>query len=50
MADVEDHNANDMANCPVSQELKDEHCMPSVLQVMREQAGLLDDEETDNQK
>ena len=50
MAEVEDHNANDMANCPVSQELKDEHCMPPVLQVMPEEAGLLDDEGTGNRK
>jgi hypothetical protein len=50
MADVEDHNANDMANCLVSQELKDEHCMPPVLLVMLEEAGLLDDEGTDNKE
>ena len=51
MAEVEDHNANNMANCPVSQELKDEHCMPPVLQVMLEEAEKpSDDEGTDNKK
>jgi len=48
--EVEAHNADDMANCPAFQELKDEHCMPPVLQVMLEEAGLLDDEGTDNEK
>jgi hypothetical protein len=33
-----------MANCPVAQELKDEHCGSPVLQAMFEQAGLLDGE------
>lgn len=40
--EVEAHNANDMADCPVYQELKDEHCGPPVLQKMFEDAGLLD--------
>ena len=48
--EVEAHNADGMPNCPAFQELKDEHCMPPVLQVMFEQAGLLDDEGADEQK
>jgi len=36
MEEVEAHNADDMANCPVFQELKDEHSMPPVLQSMLE--------------
>jgi hypothetical protein len=45
MEEVEAHNADDMANCPVFQLLKHEDCGPPVLQVMFEQAGLLDDKE-----
>jgi len=45
MEEVEAHNANDMAACPVFQQLKDEHCMPPVLQMMFEDAGLLDEDE-----
>jgi len=40
----EAHTADIMAACPVFQELKDENCMPPVLQQMFEDAGLLDSE------
>lgn len=50
MDDVEAHNADGMANCSVFQELKDEHCGPPVLQAMFEQAGLMGDENVDEQK
>jgi len=39
------HNADGMKACPVHEALKDEHCMPPVLQIMLEQAGLLKEEE-----
>jgi hypothetical protein len=42
MEEVEAHNADGMANCTVFQELKDEHCMPPVMQAMFEQADLKD--------
>lgn len=45
MDEVEAHNANDMANCPAFQELKDEHCTPPVLQAMLERAETPNDEE-----
>ncbi len=45
MEEVEAHNADDMANCPAFQELKDEHCMPPVLQAMLDRAEKLSDEE-----
>jgi len=50
MEEVEAHNADGMANCPVSQDLKGEHCMPPVLQAMFEQAGFLNDDGTDEVK
>jgi len=50
MEEVEAHNADGMANCPVSQDLKGEHCMPPVLQAMFEQAGFLNDVGTDEVK
>ena len=46
----EAHTADEMANCPVFQELKDQQCMPPVLQAMFEQAELLPDEEPDDEK
>jgi hypothetical protein len=45
--EVWEHNANGMKACPVFQESKDEHCMPPVLQVAFENAGLLNDEKAD---
>jgi hypothetical protein len=42
--EVEAHNADDMANCPAFQELKDEHCMPPVLQAMFEATEKSSDE------
>lgn len=45
MEEVETHNADDMARCPIFQELKNEHCMPPVLQAMFEDANLIDDED-----
>jgi len=45
MEEVEAHNADGMKACPVHEELKDEHCMPPVLQIMLEQAGLLKEDE-----
>jgi hypothetical protein len=50
MDEVEAHNANGMAACAVSQELKEEHCMPPVLQMMSENAGLLPKDGTDAQE
>lgn len=44
MDEVYDHNVDNMANCPVFQELKDEHCGPPVLQHTFEQAELPDGE------
>jgi hypothetical protein len=41
------HNANDSAACPVFQELKDQHCMPPVLQMMFGDAGLLNEKDDD---
>jgi len=46
MDEVEAHNADQMANCPVFQELKGEHCGPPVLHAMFEQAGFLNDDGT----
>jgi hypothetical protein len=37
-----EHHANDSATCPVFQKLKEQHCMPPVLQMMFEDAGILD--------
>jgi hypothetical protein len=48
MDEVEAHNADNMAACEVSQALKDEHCMPPVLQMMFKNAGFLNDEDTDD--
>jgi hypothetical protein len=45
--EAKEHNANDLAECPVFQQLKDEHCMPPVLQMMLEDAGLLDENDDD---
>jgi len=50
MEEVQAHNADDMAACPAFQDLKEEQCMPPVLQVMFEQAGFLSDEEPDDEK
>jgi hypothetical protein len=50
MAEVEAHNADNMADCPIHQQLKGEQCLPPVLQAMFEQADFFDDEGTDNQK
>jgi len=50
MEESEKHTANEMANCPAFQELKDQQCMPPVLQAMFEQAELLPDEEPDDEK
>jgi hypothetical protein len=50
MEEVEAHNADDMADCSIQQQLKGEQCMPPVLRAMFEEAGLLDDEATDNPK
>jgi hypothetical protein len=41
--EAEAHNANDSAACPVFQEMKREHCMPPVLQMMLEDAGVPDE-------
>jgi hypothetical protein len=43
MAEVKTHNADEMKECPVFQELKGQQSMPPVLQDMLEDAGLLDD-------
>ena len=43
MADDEAHIADEMAACSVFQELKDEHCMPPVLQAMLDETEVLDD-------
>ncbi len=45
MDEMEAHNPNDMAECPVFQQFKDEGGMPPVLQMMPEDAGLLDEDE-----
>jgi hypothetical protein len=50
MEEVEAHNADDMPDCPAFQTLKDENCMPPVMQAMLEQAGLLDDDSADEEK
>ena len=50
MEDHEAHTADEMAACPAFQELKDERCMPPVLQAMFENVGLLADEEADDEK
>lgn len=47
--EIKAHNADDMAECPVFQELKDEPCMPPVLQVALENAGLFEDDKTDEE-
>jgi len=38
--EVAEHNADHLAKCPVFQQLKDEDCMPPVMQVMLENVGL----------
>jgi hypothetical protein len=50
MEEVETHNADDMAACEAFQQLKGHQAMPPVLQAMMEEAGLLDDEGTDDEK
>ena len=45
----EAHTANVMAACPAFQELKGQQCMPPVLQAMFENAGLLDDQEANDE-
>lgn len=42
MAEVEEHNANDMQGCSVFQELKDEDCGPPVLCQMLQNSRLSD--------
>lgn len=44
MDESEAHTANEMADCPVFQELKDQHFMPPVLEMMLEDVRLRDDE------
>ena len=43
-AEANAHHANDSAVCPAVQELKDQHCMPPVLQMMFEDAGIFDED------
>ena len=50
MDEVQAHNADGMAACTVSQELKDEHSVPPVLQMMFENAGFLNNGDTDDEK
>ena len=50
MEEHEAHTADEMANCPAFQELKGQQGMPPVLQAMFENAGLLDDQEADDEK
>jgi hypothetical protein len=47
--EVAAHNADDMKACSVYQELRDDHCMPPVLQVALENAGLLDNEKANEE-
>ena len=42
--DAKAHHANDSAPCPVFQQLREQHCMPPVLQMMFQDAGSLDDD------
>jgi hypothetical protein len=44
MDEVEAHNADEMTDCPMFQELKDKDCGPPVLEQLFQQAGLLDGE------
>lgn len=46
----EAHVADEMAGCPVFQELKDENCMPPGIQAMFEQTGLLPNEGPEDEK
>jgi len=50
MEKVQAHNADDMADCPIHQQLKGEQCLPPLLEAMFEEAGFLDGEATDNQQ
>ena len=50
MDEVQAHNADDMAACEAFQELKGQQGMPPVLQAMFEHAGLLPEEEPDDEK
>ena len=50
MDEIQTHNANDMANCAVFQELKDQDCGPPVLQMLFENAGLLHEGDADDQE
>jgi hypothetical protein len=38
------HHANDSKDCPVFQQLRGQHYMPPVLQMMFENAGLMDED------
>jgi hypothetical protein len=38
------HHVNDSAACQVFQQLKEQHCMPPVLQMMFEDAGIFDED------
>jgi hypothetical protein len=49
MNEVEAHNANDMAACEAFQELKGHQGMPPVLQAMSEEAGILPNEDPDDE-
>jgi hypothetical protein len=49
LEEVEEHNGDDMANCPAFQELKDEQCMPPVLQMMLEETEKSKDEEKNDE-
>ena len=46
----EAHTADDMASCPVFQKFKDQPCEPPVLQMMLENAGLLREDDADDQE
>jgi hypothetical protein len=48
MEEHEAHTADEMAACPGFQELKNEHCMPPVLQMMFENAGLMHEDDVDD--
>jgi len=43
--EVEEHNADNLAACPVFQDLKDENCGPPVLSQILMEAGLADHED-----
>jgi len=49
MDEVGTHNAEEMANCPMFQELKDDNCGPPVLQALMESTGPFDDGEPEGE-